>query len=176
MRKLNEIVEEFWPEVSDSVGKIEVLHEDKSFPQRELAALVASKVYRHLGSFEDSLSYVLGAGNSFDVMNNSEYVQTTIAKCMDFYSQQQMAQAEGCVDVKPVDPRLEMIVNRMFQRCLDEGQFKQAIGIAIDSHRMDIFKRAILESGDVSGMLRYCLKVCLELGSTVDSATLYCAV
>ena len=39
-----------------------------------------------------------------------------------------------------------MIVNRMFQRCLDDGQFKQAIGIAIESRRMDIFKRAILES------------------------------
>ena len=42
-----------------------------------------------------------------------------------------------------------MIVNRMFQRCLDDGQFKQAIGIAIDSRRMDIFKRAILESVSV---------------------------
>ena len=39
-----------------------------------------------------------------------------------------------------------MIVNRMFQRCLDDGQFKQAVGIAIESRRMDIFKRAILES------------------------------
>lgn len=83
----------------------EILHEDKSFPQRELAALVVSKVYHHLGSFEDSLTYALGAGNLFDVMSNSEYVQTTIAKCMDFYSQQQVAQAEGCADVKPVDPR-----------------------------------------------------------------------
>lgn len=56
----------------------EILHEDKSFPQRELAALVASKVYHHLGSFEDSLTYALGAGNLFDVNSNSEYVQTTI--------------------------------------------------------------------------------------------------
>lgn len=83
----------------------EILHEDKTFPQRELAALVVSKVYHHLGSFEDSLTYALGAGNLFDVMSNSEYVQTTIAKCMDFYSQQQVALAEGCDDVKPVDPR-----------------------------------------------------------------------
>lgn len=163
LQKLNEIVDEFWPEIADSVEKIEILHEDKSFPQRELAALVVSKVYHHLGSFEDSLTYALGAGNLFDVMSNSEYVQTTIAKCMDFYSQQKVALAEGTQDVKPIDSRLEGIVNRMFQRCLDDGQYKQAIGIAIETRRMDVFRRAILESGDIPGMLHYCLKVCLEL-------------
>ncbi len=124
-------------------------------------------------------------------MSNSEYVQTTIgeadnfvlvfaftiltgwlfllAKCMDFYSQQKVAIAEGATDVKPIDSRyllfffftnsclitflvfslplrLEGIVNRMFQRCLDDGQYKQAIGIAIETRRMDVFRRAILES------------------------------
>ena len=83
-------------------------------------------MYHHLGSFEDSLTYALGAGNLFDVMSNSEYVQTTIgnivcphfiiicvyltdiflsAKCMDFYSQQKVAIAEGSPDVKPIDSR-----------------------------------------------------------------------
>ena len=37
---------------------------------RELAALVASKVYYHLGSYEDSLNYALGAGHLFDVSTN----------------------------------------------------------------------------------------------------------
>jgi 26S proteasome regulatory subunit N2 len=45
---------------------------------------VVSKVYHHLGSFEDSLTYALGAGNLFDVMSNSEYVQTTIGKKTHF--------------------------------------------------------------------------------------------
>lgn len=44
----------------------------------ELAALVASKVYYHLGSFSDSLQYALGAGNLFDVNGRSEYVDTII--------------------------------------------------------------------------------------------------
>lgn len=56
----------------------EILHEDKSFNQHELAALVASKVYYHLGSFEDSLTYALGAGDLFDVNARTEYVDTTI--------------------------------------------------------------------------------------------------
>jgi 26S proteasome regulatory subunit N2 len=45
---------------------------------------VASKVYYHLGSFEDSLNFALGAGELFDVMSRSEYVDTTIGK-LDFY-------------------------------------------------------------------------------------------
>lgn len=56
----------------------EILHEDKLFPQHDLAALVASKVYYHLGSFEDSLTYALGAGELFDVNARNEYVDTTI--------------------------------------------------------------------------------------------------
>ena len=65
---------------------------------------------------------------------------------MDFYSQQRVALADGSTDVKPIDPRLEVIVDRMFQRGLDDGQYKQAIGIALETRRMDIFKKAILES------------------------------
>ena len=56
----------------------EILHEDKLFSQHDLAALVASKVYYHLGSFEDSLTYALGAGELFDVNARNEYVDTTI--------------------------------------------------------------------------------------------------
>lgn len=58
----------------------EILHEDKVFQQHQLAALVASKVYYHLGSFEDSLTYALGAGDLFDVNSRTEYVETIIGK------------------------------------------------------------------------------------------------
>lgn len=56
------------------------MHEDKVFQQHQLAALVASKVYYHLGSFEDSLTYALGAGELFDVNSRTEYVETTLGK------------------------------------------------------------------------------------------------
>ena len=45
-----------------------------------MAALVASKVYYHLGSFEDSLTYALGAGDLFDVNDKSQYVETIIGE------------------------------------------------------------------------------------------------
>lgn len=47
---------------------------------------------------------------------------------------------------KSVDPRLEGIVNKMFQRCLGDHKYKQAIGIALETRRLDIFEKTILES------------------------------
>lgn len=56
----------------------EVLYEDEGFRSRQFAALVASKVFYHLGAFEESLNYALGAGDLFNVNDNSEYVETII--------------------------------------------------------------------------------------------------
>lgn len=163
LKKLDLIVDEFWPEISEAIEKIEILHEDKSFSHHELAALVASKVYYHLGSFEDSLTYALGAGNLFDVNSRTEYVDTTIAKCIDYYTQQSIALAEKAKDAKEIDPRLEAIVNRMFQRCLGDGQYRQALGLALETRRMDIFEKAIKESDDENGMLSYAFQVAMSL-------------
>lgn len=67
--------------------------------------------------------------------------------------------ADGTSTAKPIDPRLEAIVNRMLQRCLDDGQYRQAFGLAIETHRMDIFESAITQSDDIPGMLSYAFKV-----------------
>lgn len=67
--------------------------------------------------------------------------------------------ADGAETVKPIDPRLEAIVNRMFQRCLDDGQYRQAVGLALETRRMDIFEAAITQADDVSAMLVYAFQV-----------------
>lgn len=54
------------------------MYEDEGFRSRQFAALVASKVFYHLGAFEESLNYALGAGDLFNVSDNSEYVETII--------------------------------------------------------------------------------------------------
>ncbi|PSN34480.1 26S proteasome non-ATPase regulatory subunit 1 [Blattella germanica] len=163
LKKLDLIVDEFWPEISEAIEKIEILHEDKNFKQHEQAALVASKVYYHLGSFEDSLTYALGAGNLFNVNSRSEYVDTIIAKCIDYYTQQRVAKAENSEGAKEIDPRLEAIVDRMFQRCLDDSQYRQALGLALETRRMDIFEKAIVQSDDINGMLSYAFQVAMSL-------------
>lgn len=159
LKKLDNIVDEFWAEISEAIEKIEVLYEDNAFPERQLAALVASKVYYHLGSFEDSLSYALGANDLFDVTASSEYVQTIISKSIDHYIKLRK-QPEV---IEPVDERLEAIVNRMFQRCFDDKQYRQAVGIALETHRMDMFEKAIVSSKEVPAMLAYSTNVAMTL-------------
>uniref|UniRef100_A0A8C9UAH9 26S proteasome non-ATPase regulatory subunit 1 n=1 Tax=Scleropages formosus TaxID=113540 RepID=A0A8C9UAH9_SCLFO len=165
LHKLNSIVNDFWAEISESVDKIEVLYEDETFRSREFAALVASKVFYHLGAFEESLNYALGAGDLFNVTDDSEYVETIIAKCIDYYTKLRVENSElpEGKEKRSIDPRLEGIVNKMFLRCIGDHKYKQAIGIALETRRLDIFEKTILESNDVSGLLAYSLKVCMSL-------------
>jgi 26S proteasome regulatory subunit N2 len=72
-------------------------------------------VYYHLGSYEGSLSYALGAGPLFDVNYGSQYVKTIIAKCIDSYT------AKRAEEGATIDNRLEDIVNRMFDRYSKRG-------------------------------------------------------
>lgn len=69
----------------------------------------------------------------------------SLAKCIDFYTQYRHANVEGGKE-KEIDPRLVDIVDRMFQRCLDDGQYRQALGLALETRRMDIFEKAIKQS------------------------------
>lgn len=80
-----------------------------------------------------------------NLQNN--YCIFSIAKCIDHYTKQCVENAdlpEG--EKKPIDQRLEGIVNKMFQRCLDDHKYKQAIGIALETRRLDVFEKTILES------------------------------
>ncbi|CAG8718005.1 12836_t:CDS:2, partial [Racocetra fulgida] len=165
LKKLNEIVDQFWAEISDAVQKIwstytpahfrykgltflgspclvihsEILYEDESFPQRQLSALVASKVmcifhikkskiasllmfrysnpqvYYHLGEFDDSLTFALGAGDLFDASSKLEY----------------------------------------------------AIGIALKARRLDVFEEAI-NKGPSSELLAYVLDLSMTLVLNLD--------
>ena len=44
LQNLDKCVHEFWFQISGSIASVEALYEDEEFGQRELAALVASKV------------------------------------------------------------------------------------------------------------------------------------
>ena len=56
----------------------EALYEDESFPERELAALVISKVYYHLQEYNESMTFALGAGKLFNLDQEGEFEETII--------------------------------------------------------------------------------------------------
>merc|ERR1719228_769859 len=70
-----------------------------------------------------------------------------------------------------MDKRLEDIVNRMFDRCFEHGQYRQALGIAIETRRLDIFERAVagdLPDSQVCDMLSYAFRVVMSLIQSRD--------
>ncbi len=57
-----------------------------------------------------------------------------------------MKQFEESLAKVPIDTRLEDIVMRMFEKCLADRRFKQAIGISFETRRLDVLERALYES------------------------------
>ncbi|KAL7779222.1 hypothetical protein CFE70_008725 [Pyrenophora teres f. teres 0-1] len=78
LQRLNEEIDLLWPEVAGSVSQIEALYEDDSFPERELAALVAAKVYYQLQEYNESMVFALGAGKLFDIHKAAEFEETIL--------------------------------------------------------------------------------------------------
>ncbi|KAI4369753.1 hypothetical protein MLD38_018165 [Melastoma candidum] len=160
LSNLNKCVDFYWPEISTSVPIIESLYEDEEFDQhqRQLAALLVSKVFYYLGELNDSLSYALGAGSLFDVSEDSDYVHTLLAKAIDEYASLKSKAAESNEAVE-VDPRLEAIVERMLDKCINDGKYQHAMGISIECRRLDKLEEAITRSDNVQGSLSYCINV-----------------
>ncbi|MED6204497.1 26S proteasome non-ATPase regulatory subunit 1 A [Stylosanthes scabra] len=161
LSNLNNLVDTFWPEISTSVPLIESLYEDEEFDQhqRQLAALLVSKVFYYLGELNDSLSYALGAGPLFNVSEDSDYVHTLLAKAIDEYASLKTKAAESSSESVTVDPRLEAIVERMLDKCIVDGKYQQAMGTAIECRRLDKLEEAITRSDNIQGTLSYCIYV-----------------
>ena len=158
------------------------MYEDEKFPSRELAALVASKVYYHLGEFDDSVTFALGAGKLFDIesADRSEYVDTIIckfqqistltlflAKCIDKYALLRVQEYENPSAGVVIDARLKDVTERMFKRCFDDKEYKQAIGIALEARRLDIMEAAI-QKGNPTELAKYTLDVTMTLIQNLD--------
>jgi len=168
LNQLNSVVDTFWAEIATVIPKIECLYEDEDFQDRNLAAVVASKVFYHLEELDDALKYALGAGDLFQVTEASEYVETLIAKCLDRYVELMASKYED-LDGKAeeVDARLIAVVERMFERCYRDGKYKQALGIAFESRKIDRIKLTIETNGvNKAEMLDYCFNLCR---TTIDN-------
>jgi 26S proteasome regulatory subunit N2 len=130
----------------------EALYENDELPKdtRDVAALLASKVYYYLGEYDESLSFALGAGGAFEVEARTygaeEYVETIVcetfvlptvclnlfsttsittflAKAIDRYIQLRCQEQTG--KREKLDPRLQTIIESIFKQCIDEGDYTQ---------------------------------------------------
>jgi len=181
LRVLNSVVDSFWPEISSYVPKIQALSESPSFPEPELAALVAAKVLFYLGDIDQALEYALMAGEKFDVTEETEFAQTLRARCIDLYvdiksgkgpregenlpsftsSSLQSNQTTTSAVKEANFPVLERVVEDVFNDCITKNETFEAVGIAIECRRLDKLKDAITTEKDPSKvplLLDYCFR------------------
>jgi 26S proteasome regulatory subunit N2 len=114
---------------------------------RDLAALLASKIYYYLGEYDEALSFALGAANAFEAEARAhtaeEYVETVVctssirpylptspyssfspAKAIDRYIHLRSDETSGSNPDK-IDPRLHSIIQGIFSRCIEDREYKQ---------------------------------------------------
>eukprot|EP01130_Rhizamoeba_saxonica_P016474 TRINITY_DN7623_c0_g1_i1.p1 TRINITY_DN7623_c0_g1~~TRINITY_DN7623_c0_g1_i1.p1 ORF type:complete len:959 (+),score=269.00 TRINITY_DN7623_c0_g1_i1:39-2879(+) len=169
LKKLVDFVDQFWPEIAenDTILLIENLYESDDFPHQNLAALLAAKVFYHLGKYHTAMEFALGAGELFDINENSEFVQALIVICIDHYKDIQISNNDNLESGKEtvdIDPRLESVVERMFEKCLQDEEFKQGVGIALETRRMDKLEEVFAAAGDnIKEVLSYTYRVSMDL-------------
>jgi len=158
LKNLNKMIDYAWHEIADSLQRIEELAEDQQFPERALASSVASKVYYYLEEYDESLRLALESGDKFDLNDKSQYVEKLINECIDQYIKlkqelmdKKLPGADGQIPAavpKEIDPKMEVVIDKMFKRCFNDNKYKHVIGIALESRRLDMVKAAIEQSGD----------------------------
>ncbi|GJE85724.1 26S proteasome regulatory subunit rpn2 [Phanerochaete sordida] len=166
LQSLNSLVPQFWAEISEQIELIESLHESEelSVDARNSAALLASKVYYYLGEYDEALSFALSAGSAFEAEERTvgaeEYVETVVSKAIDRYVEARSKEKSGG---EKVDSKLQGIIEGILRRCINEGEYRQAIGIALESHRLDIVENVYKKTRDVS-LLSYAMDAVLDTG------------
>lgn len=113
-----------WHEIADSLPRIESLMDDDQFPEKQLAASVASRVFYQMEEHEDALRLALEAGQKFDLNEKSQYVDKMIHQCIDQYIRKRVQIYEKHEDDVVIDPKMEDVVNRMFERCFQDGEYR----------------------------------------------------
>ncbi|KAF8213150.1 armadillo-type protein [Mycena galopus ATCC 62051] len=167
---LNPLVPQFWAEISEHIALIESLHENDDLPKqaRDSAALLASKVYYFLAEYDEALSFALGAGAAFEAESRAygseEYVETVLSKAIDRYIEVRAEEQSG---KDKVDPRLQTVIENIFARCIEEREYKQAIGIALESRRLDVIARIYSQTKDTS-LLSYAMEGVLDTGFSLS--------
>ena len=72
-------------------------------------------------------------------------------------------------DAGETDERLVSIVDRMFDRCYAAGEFPQALGVALEAHRLDKVREVFEQCDDQPFLLSHCL----ALANTIVASKSY---
>ena len=182
--RINDLLDEFWYEMGPTdISLVEEHYENSSATQetRELAAIIASRTYFHLGAYDDAVEYALAAGARFR-SERSLFSDTILACCIDLYVKQREAAAlQGVVlgasastgeaaaasaaeADAAVDPRLASLFTTLADQWQADEHFavgvKELVGFFIRARRLDLLEKVLLKhvkSTRSSSILAYTL-------------------
>jgi 26S proteasome regulatory subunit N2 len=181
---LNTLADSFWPEISGNVDLIQELSESPNFAQKDLASLVAAKILFHLGELDEALRYALSAGNLFDVDADTEFANTLRARCIDDYialqANHETAIGEAGASTDPPSStsrafanELRAVVERVLEGCILKGEINEAIGVAMESQRLDKIREAILKGCKTDNERSSALEYCFDCAQTLVASRQY---
>lgn len=168
LQSLDKQVDQFWSEIANRITDIEQLFEDNHFTHRELAALVASKVYYNLGDYESAVKYSLLAGKTFNTNEDSNFAETIVSKCIESYIK--LSQSRFSDETVKIDNQLTNIFESMLAKCVNDNEIKLALGISLESYRLDIVNDIIkkqIESNVSSDVIMGYISYVLTCSTTV---------
>ncbi|KAH8738624.1 PSMD1 protein [Cryptosporidium ryanae] len=180
LKELNEVVDGYWFEMAEYLNLIENCFEDEMFPGRELAALLASKVYFHMEDYDEALKYLLHSYKLFDPMENSSYSESMVVKCIDEFIRickndysDKIASGENYSGLDNrkmdgLDDRLSNLVEDLLIRSTSNNNYLNAMGITIESRRSDLLLQ-ILKNIKSVDLLILLFTQCLNSVKNLDS-------
>ncbi|AET41317.1 proteasome regulatory particle base subunit RPN2 Ecym_8021 [Eremothecium cymbalariae DBVPG len=167
LKSINDVVDQLWSEVSNDITDIEALYEDSKFQDRKLAALVASKIYYNLGEYESAVKYALAAEEYFDINEKSRYVETIVSQSIELYIK--LSSEKYGSNGEELDKQLVGIFERMLSKCVSAGEYKLALGIALESYRLDVVSRILNQQTSETSALKLITYVLVAATTTVNN-------
>lgn len=135
--KLNQLVDEYWAEISDYIINLESLFKSNELPEKQkLIALILSKIYYNLELYDSAIDWGLEAGEMFNILERSQYINTILKKIIEkyvsikkhnFFNEEKIG----------LDEKIKRIVERIFTKCIENKEVNQAIGFSLESYDLD---------------------------------------
>ncbi len=135
--KINQLVDEYWAEISDYITNLESLFKSNELPEKQkLIALILSKIYYNLEDYDSAIEWALEAGEMFNILERSQYINTILKKIIEKYVSIKKNNFFNEEKIE-LDEKIKRIVERIFSKCLENKEVNQAIGFSLESYDLE---------------------------------------
>ena len=160
LEKINLLIDDHWPEISDHLRLFKDYYEKNAIEgKQKLLALILSKLYYNLEDYTEAVEWALKSEDSFDIKEKSLYVNTILKKMLDKYIEVRKYNFFHRDKAKPIDKRINAIIENVFNNCLKNNRLYQALGFCVESYDLDRLTKAIESSKDVLNNINFVYEI-----------------